>query len=340
MTSIGIAGGGVIGSLLAWRAARAGAQVEVFDAGPQTRCGTAAAGMLSPAAELATASTVVGELGRASLPLWRTWVAELGCPEALHENGSLLLAHGSDLAELNRVAALIAQRTADPAAIKELSSTALAELEPELAHLAKAYLLPGEGQIDNDQIMPALHEAVRNEPNLRWHDNASIDEVAPHQLRSRGGNQDFDWACDCRGLGAKTQLNLRPVRGEIIHLHAPEVTITRPVRLSHRRYPVYVVPRPGQRYLVGATEIESASDYGVTVRSTLELLSAACTLHPGFAEAQLTEGRTGLRPALPDNEPQLTTQPGFVSINGLYRHGFLAGPALVIRAVADMGLAA
>ena len=53
------------------------------------------------------------------------------------------------------------------------------------------------------------------------------------------------------------------------------------------RYPLYIVPRPGNRFVVGATSIESDSLRPATVRSALELLSAAYALHPAFAEAEI-----------------------------------------------------
>ena len=66
------------------------------------------------------------------------------------------------------------------------------------------------------------------------------------------------------------------------------------------------------------------------MRSTLELLSAAYTVHPGFAEARIDEIATQVRPTLPDNLPCITLHgPRQISLNGLYRHGFLIAPAML-----------
>jgi glycine oxidase len=102
--------------------------------------------------------------------------------------------------------------------------------------------------------------------------------------------------------------------------------------LLHPRIPVYVVPRPGQVYMIGATMIESDAAQRISVRSTLELLSAAYALHPGFGEAEILESGTGVRPAFPDNLPHLRRVGGVLYVNGLYRHGFLIAPALARRA--------
>ena len=56
----------------------------------------------------------------------------------------------------------------------------------------------------------------------------------------------------------------------------------------------------------GPRSWKAARQKAVTVRSALELLSAAFALHPGFAEAEVTELCAGLRPAFPDNLPRLS----------------------------------
>ncbi len=140
---------------------------------------------------------------------------------------------------------------------------------------------------------------------------------------------------DCRGLGAKPQWNaLRGVRGEVIRVHAPEVALQRPTRLVHPRYPLYIAPKPGSVFVIGATEIESDDMSPASVRSTLELLSAAYAVHSGFAEARILEIATQCRPTLPDNLPAIRQpHPRVLQINGLYRHGFMIAPAVLDAAM-------
>ncbi|MDX1656989.1 MAG: FAD-dependent oxidoreductase, partial [Candidatus Competibacteraceae bacterium] len=139
---------------------------------------------------------------------------------------------------------------------------------------------------------------------------------------------------DARGLGAKGDIPiLRGIRGEIVTVHAPEVRLNRLVRLMHPRYPLYICPRREGRFVIGATSIESEDLSPISVQSLLELLSAAYSLHSGFAEARVLATRTQLRPALPDHLPRLWVQPGLIRLNGLHRHGYLQGPALVEEAL-------
>ena len=51
-------------------------------------------------------------------------------------------------------------------------------------------------------------------------------------------------------------------------------------------------------------------------------------MHPAFAEARIVEFGAGLRPAFPDNLPRIAIDSDKISVNGLYRHGFLLAPAL------------
>src|SRR6201999_778056 len=125
------------------------------------------------------------------------------------------------------------------------------------------------------------------------------------------------------GLGARDQQReLRGVKGEMILIETSEVQLSRPVRIIHPRWPLYVIPREDNVFMLGATSIESEDDR-VSVRSALELLTAAYVVHPAFAEARIVEMGTGLRPALPDNLPRIAIDKNTISVNGLYRHGFL-----------------
>ena len=90
--------------------------------------------------------------------------------------------------------------------------------------------------------------------------------------------------------------------------------------------------------MVGASEIESEDRSSVSLRSTLELLSAAHSAIPALAEARVVHSESNLRPALPDNLPLLQHEAGCTRINGLYRHGWLLAPALVEQALQELGL--
>ena len=98
----------------------------------------------------------------------------------------------------------------------------------------------------------------------------------------------------------------------------------------HPRYPLYIAPKEDHLFVIGATEIESDDMSPASVRSTLELLSAAYTVHSGFAEARIVEIASQCRPTLPDNLPAVRRlSERVLEVNGLYRHGFMISPALL-----------
>jgi glycine oxidase len=153
-----------------------------------------------------------------------------------------------------------------------------------------------------------------------------------------GERHAYDWVFDARGVGAKPDLDVRGVRGEIFTLHAPGVPLRRPLRLLHPRYSVYLVPRAGDQVVVGASAIESEDRSPVSLRTTVELLAAAHSIVPELGEARIVNAETNLRPALPDNLPRIESSEGLTRINGLYRHGWLIAPAMVEEALCHAGL--
>ncbi len=352
---IGIAGAGLLGRLLAWTLAQQGHSVSVFDPapGPAPRfdghgaAGFTAAGMLSPLAELETAEPELAARGWDSLRHWEAlctaWAQRRPLPPFFARQGSLMVAHRSDLGAahrvLNRVCAL-AQGAAWPQQAQVLGAAALREMEPglhsSLGHL-HAWMLPGEGQIDTVQALQTLQADA---PGVQWHWHTAVETVRPGALglQSEATLRGFDWVFDVRGVGARADVSVRGVRGELVWLHAPGVGLRRPVRLLHPRHRVYIVPRPGDIVLVGASELESEDRSPMSLRSAVELMAAAHSVLPGLAEARILRMDTNLRPALPDNRPEIHTETGLTRINGLYRHGWLLAPALVHEALTRVKL--
>jgi glycine oxidase len=147
---------------------------------------------------------------------------------------------------------------------------------------------------------------------------------------------DFDQqrVIDCRGYAARDELpRLRGVKGEMLLLETQEIKLSRPLRLLHPRYPVYLVPRENGQFMLGATMIENDERDRISARSMLELLSMAYAIHPGFAEAEIIEIGVDVRPTFDDNLPDVLRRGEKLYLNGLYRHGFLLGPAMAQRAV-------
>ena len=336
---IGIAGAGLAGRTLAWRLLRAGCRVTLFDSRPRAALDTAsmtAAAMLSPLAELAVSDDAVFALGQRSMVLWPRWIAELaeggGAPVYFRQKGTLVVAHAPDQSSLEHFTRLLQHKLPEAcrAQVHALDAAGLAAQEPALAgRFGGGLFLDSEGQLANDQWMAALGCEI-DRLGGQWHESQAVERLEEGRIVCADATHAVDVAVDARGVGSKAQWpEVRGVRGEVLRVECPGVTLLRPVRLMHPRYALYVAPRPDHQFVVGATELESEDTAPVTLRSTLELGSALYSLHPAFGEARVLRLSAALRPALDDHRPAVALRDGVWHINGLYRHGYLCAPAAV-----------
>lgn len=310
-----IIGGGVAGLTCAVEFARRGARVDLYERNeaPGRGCSWFAGGMLAPWCERESAEPLVVEMGEESLAFWKREFS------GTRNGGSLVLAPARDLPDLRR----FARRTDHN---EWVAGDALARLEPDLAgRFDQALHFPQEAHLDPREALSGLTHRLAGTDGVSLHFGAD----APLEA-----DDEDAWTLDCRGYEARERLaDLRGVKGEMLVLRTEEVNLSRPVRLLHPRHPVYIVPRSGHRFMIGATMIENAERGRITARSMVELLNAAYAVHPAFGEAEILETGADLRPSFPDNLPRLRqTRERELQVNGLYRHGFLLAPALARRA--------
>jgi len=337
---VAIIGAGLVGRILAWRLneLRQNINITLIDQHDRNFVGTGlvAAAMVAPYTEAISTEAITQKLGEQSYLLWKKWLPELEAQTShsigFNQKGTLVVAHTQDTADFKRFKiksdAMIAEQN-----VQTINHAHLANLEPQLAENFKhALYFNNEGVIDNQALYPALNYYFEQQENITLIENTKINQLNKLNKNGKlqGFDQPFDWVFDCRGNGAKSDLkDFRSVRGEIARVYAPEVNISRAVRLIHPRYPLYIAPRQNHEYIIGATQIESDDDKPVTVRSGLELLSALYSLHQGFAEAQILQLQVGLRPTFTNNQPRIDYDNKLIRINGLYRHGYLFTPTLI-----------
>ena len=333
--NIAIVGAGLVGRVLAWRLLERGHSVSLFDkdsgAGEKSAAMVAAA-MLAPFSEVLDSDPSVYYQGLQGFSVWKEWIAELesvtGVDIDLRLTGSLVLAHRNDMGDYQRfVARLRSHSHVDQNSVSELDQVALTQIEPELAHqFNQACFLEKEGSLDNHALFQSLSVRI-HQLKAEWHYGCHIDDIDAALDNELKG---FDKVVDCRGFSPRNAIqNLRGVRGEIVRVHAPEVNLSRSVRLMHPRYKLYISPKPNHCYVIGATQIESSAEHGVTVRSSLELLSALYSVHSGFSEAEILSQSARCRPAYVDNLPRIECRDKLIRINGLYRHGYLLAPQVI-----------
>ncbi len=318
-----ILGAGVAGLVLASDLAALGARIEVVERSATLgveACAWCAGGMLAPWCEGESAEAFVVEQGIKALDWWREH------SPSYVQNGTLVLAGHRDRGELTRFARMSQHH-------QTCDDREVAALEPDLAGRFEAGLyFPEEARVDPRLALQQLADRlVAGGHSLQFGHAMTPDEAG----------KDVDLVFDCRGFAARDRVSgLRGVRGEMLIVRCPGVTLTRTVRLLHPRWPLYIVPRAEHVFMLGATMIESDHAGPVTLRSAGEMIEAAQALHPAFNESEILELRADVRPAFADNLPRVERRGKIISINGLYRHGFLLSPWCASEAVRLAGLGA
>ncbi|MEU6868938.1 glycine oxidase ThiO [Streptomyces sp. NPDC046876] len=351
-----VIGGGIIGLVTAWRAARRGLRTALADPAPGGGAARVAAGMLAAVTELHYGEETLLGLNLASAARYPEFAAELadasgGMDIGYRACGTLAVAlDADDRLHLRELHAL--QRRCGLES-EWLTGRECRRLEPMLAPGVRGGLrVDGDHQVDPRRLAAALLAACENAGvEIRRASarrllvaadravGAALDdgtELHADQVVLAAGSLSGRLA----GVPDEALPPVRPVKGQVLRLTVPAAYapfLSRTVRAVVRGSHVYLVPRENGELVVGATSEELGWDTTVTAGGVYELLRDAHELVPGITELPLTETLAGLRPGSPDNAPLLgpTALPGLHLATGHYRNGVLLTP-LTGDALADL----
>ena len=332
---VAIVGGGVIGTAVAWYAARAGHQVELYERGALGGEATrASAGILAPLAESVTPGPFV-DLALAGLRAHGEDAPALlnasGLDPEYRHCGVLRLAHDRDAAiALQAAADWQANRALD---LRWLEPRQLASLEPGLAATQGGLLSPNEGHVHPFRLTRALTSAaVRAGAAIHEYTAAAepwLEDGALRGLRVDGEHRHYDqvvlatgaWSAGwSRPLGLAAAV--RPVKGQMLLVRTAAPVVSRVVFAGHS----YLVPRADGTTYVGATQEEAGFDRRVTAAGLSELLTGAVAIAPSLADAEVVHSEAGLRPGSADGLPLLgpaPAMPNLILACGHFRNGIL-----------------
>ncbi|MGV9506652.1 glycine oxidase ThiO [Streptomyces tendae] len=344
-----VVGGGIIGLVTAWRAARRGLVTALVDPEPGGGAAQVAAGMLAAVTELHYGEETLLALNLASARRYPEFAAELteltGHDLGYRRCGTLAVAlDADDRAHLRELHAL-QQRSGLES--EWLSGRECRRLEPMLAPGVRGGLrVDGDHQIDPRRLAHALLAACEREGVVLhrvWAERLTVGRgeratgvvtadgtaLEAGQVVLAGGSL----SGRLTGVPEAVLPPVRPVKGQVLRLAMPRTGVGAPllnrtVRAVVRGNHVYLVPRESGELVVGATSEELGWDTTVTAGGVYELLRDAHELVPGITELPLTETRAGLRPGSPDNAPLLgrTDLDGLLLATGHYRNGVLLTP--------------
>ena len=349
-----VAGGGVIGTAIAWRAAAAGLDVVLVDPADGQAASLVAAGMLAPASEALFGEGALLRLNLLAVRRFGSFAADLeeatGRQVGLRSDGTLAVAYDpGDYAALIRLTAF--RRSAGLEA-EELDSRACRKLEPFLTpDVHGGVLFADDWSVDNRRYAAVLREAARSAKVRCIRDR--VVEVRARDGQARGvrlaGGGDVDaahvvvaagcWSGAVGGLPDALRTVVRPVKGQLLRLRHPDgvpPVISHTIRAIVRGADVYLVPRADGELIVGATQEERGPDQTVTAGAVHDLLHDAMSVLPVTSELILAETCAGLRPGTPDNGPVVGRcgPDGLLLATGHYRNGILMSPVTADAAVA------
>ena len=351
MSSVIVAGAGIIGVSIADALARRGADVTVLDMRSAGRgASRASAGILAPYIE-AHEHTPLLTLGTRSLSLFDEFVRGVsertGRAVEYARSGTLEVA--LDEGDASRLRESKSWLDRMGVACEWLDPARLVSEEPAVSHSAAGGLFIGHhGFVGVASLVGALAQSARLAGAV-FESSVEVMTVEPGAdgVDVRAGDRRYrgdhvvlaagSWSKAVRVRGVPA-LPVRPVRGQLLQLAWRDTP--RPARIVWGPR-CYTVPWSDGALLVGATVEDAGFDESTTAEGVHELTDAVAELLPGARHAAFVEARAGLRPALPDGLPAigpLTAAPRVTVATGHYRNGILLAPltaALVAAQILD-----
>lgn len=349
---VAVVGGGVIGLACAFELSERGVECVLIDPNPGHGASWAAAGMLSPAAEIAPGEEPLLADLRAAASMWPEFAARVASAGSttigFTRSSSLMVAtNSSDARDVARSVMLMQRLGADivPVGREELDG-----IEPSIAgRVRSAWLLPDDNRVDNRLLIEGLVAACKSQ-GVRFVEDRCVmidmsRELVEVKLEAHGR---LDAARCVLATGADVGIDgtkglgvppLRPVRGTTIRLSTtPDVAIpSRTIRGIVRGVHFYLVPREDGSVVIGATSEERGFAQVAPAGGIFRLLEAAREVVPGIDEMTFDEAAVGLRPATEDHVPFVGAlrDVRVIAALGHYRNGILLAP-LAGRRVAEL----
>ncbi len=340
-----IIGGGVNGLAIAWRLAKAGRLVDVYDAGAigagSTGATWASGGMLAANIEAEPGEEALTALCLDSQQRWPAFRDELeaasGISVGYRSEGIMVIATNRD-----ETAALKHQYDYQIGLGLKLQWLTAAEAKRREPHLGRnitaAVFSPLDHQVENRDVLRALVIAAER-AGVRLHPHTPVEALETAGGRAAGVRIAGEmrpaaavvlaagaWSGAIPGIPAEARPPVRPLKGQML---AVQMDPAAPI-LTHVVWAptTYLIPRLDGRLLIGATVEERGFDDTITAGGLLTLLDRAWRALPTIEELPIVETWAGFRPTSRDDAPIFGPTPveGLFLATGHHRNGILLAP--------------
>ena len=328
---VAVVGGGVIGLSIAWRAARLGHQITLYDPDPGQAASWAAAGVLTAGLEPDDPRELI-DLKMESLSMFAAFAGELAedsdADPGFYETPNLIvdLEHEAEGRErIRRIAALADEVGASYELLED--GEACRKLEPTLSDANWCGVLVHDDRQADSRRMVAALLAVGRKLGVDFVPERveSLDAIEADRLVVTTG----PWLNELVPMP-----KIEPSKGQIVRLrsapaHLPQHMLGTPS--------AYIVPRPHGEVVVGATLEDVGWDITVTAAGVAGLLNGAAEAVPGILDMEFVEAIARLRPRPIGFEVPYVGVPedgGPIVAAGHYRWGIMLAPVTAHRVVA------
>ncbi|ARF14939.1 glycine oxidase ThiO [Sporosarcina ureae] len=334
-----VIGGGVIGCSIAYRLAKEGLSVAVFDAGKAGQASMAAGGMLGAQNEFVQDNPLLGIAleSRAMFPQLRDeLLSETGIDIDLRTAGLIkTAATEQDRDELHRQYHFLSEKDSS---IQWLEPEEVPEIEPcMMSQTAGAIFLEKDHQVKAPLLAQAFLKAAMNAGVHVYEETKALRLLIQHNrivgVDTSIGSLYATQVTIAAGAWSSHLLEdtnfslpVIPVKGECLSIRLAGPA---PVKTIFAVDGCYIVPKRNKEMLIGATSIPGSFDTSVTAHGILSLLQRASRLLPVLSDGVIHRTWVGVRPQAADHLPIMGSHPfidGLHICTGHYRNGILLSP--------------
>lgn len=334
-----IVGGGVIGSSIAFYLSEQGKKVLLLEKNKlASKATSAAAGMIGAQSELEENNPLF-QFARKSREMFPNLAEKLkersGIDIEFVTNGILKVAETDE--EVSNLQGIISSQKEDSQKADWISQAEMSLLEPSLSkHIKGAMYIPNDGNVSAYSFSKALAvSATKLGTSVLEHTevNGFIKEKSKIiGVKTTVGSFYANETIVAGGAWSEqlvselgVRLDTYPVKGECFSVR----TKVNPIKRTIFSKNCYIVPKSGNRLIIGATERAHTFDETVSLQGISKLMNVAINYIPTLREAKWEKAWAGIRPQTSDGLPYLGRHPQYQGLSiatGHYRNGILLAP--------------